>query len=104
MADLDAFVQAYGEGFPYSMDNEIILDWYPDRVLKSTPTKTSLLELGVGHGYTTDKFSRHFRHHVVVDGSPAVIRRFREAHPDCRSQIPPLQAPLTHQPSVPTRR
>ena len=52
MADLDAFVQAYGEGFPYSLDNEIILGWYPDRILDRTPTKTSLLELGVGHGFT----------------------------------------------------
>jgi trans-aconitate methyltransferase len=87
MADLDAFVQAYGEGFPYSLDNEIILGWYPDRVLDRAPTKASLLELGIGHGFATPKFSRHFRRHVVLEGSPAVIHRFRESHPDCRAQI-----------------
>jgi len=87
MADLDAFIQAYGEGFPYALDNEIILGGYPDRVLDRTPTKTALLELGVGHGFTTEKFSRRFRRHVVVEGSPAVIQRFRETHPDCRAQI-----------------
>ena len=41
----------------------------------------------MGHGFTTEKFSRRFRRHVVVEGSPAVIQRFRETHPDCRAQI-----------------
>src|SRR5262245_16512406 len=87
MVDLDAFVPAYGEGFPYSLDNEIILGWYPGRLVERAPSTNALLELGVGHGITTATFSRHFRRHVVVEGSPAVVRRFREAHPDCRAQI-----------------
>lgn len=84
---LDEHVAAYGGDNLYDFDNEILLTWYPQRVLHHAGAAHSLLELGLGHGYTTDIFSRRFGRHVVLEGSPAVIRNFRDKHPDCRAEI-----------------
>lgn len=84
---LDTHVVAYQGNNLYDFDNEILLSWYPRRVLHHAASVGSLLELGLGHGYTTSLFSERFRHHVVLEGSPAVIRNFCEKNPNCRSQI-----------------
>ena len=84
---LDTHVAAYQGGNPYDFDNEILLTWYPQRVLHHVGARCSLLELGLGHGYPTDFFSRRFARHVVLEGSPAVIRNFRDKHPDCRAEV-----------------
>src|SRR6267378_5546257 len=47
----------------------------------------SVLELGLGHGFTTNIFSSHFDRHVVLEGSPAVIQNFKEKFPECRAKI-----------------
>lgn len=47
----------------------------------------SLLELGLGHGFTTNIFSNNFERHVVIEGSPAVIQNFKEKSPECTAQI-----------------
>jgi trans-aconitate methyltransferase len=84
---LDSHVQAYQGLSIYDFDNEILLTWYPQRVLHHAGAAHSLLELGLGHGYTTDIFSRSFKRHVALEGSPAVIRNFKERYPGCRAQI-----------------
>lgn len=84
---LDVHVAAYQGENLYDFDNEILLTWYPQRVLHHAGKARSLLELGLGHGYTTDIFSARFARHVVLEGSPAVIRNFRDKHPDCRAEI-----------------
>ncbi len=84
---LDKHVAAYQGDNLYDFDNEILLTWYPQRVLHHAGAACSLLELGLGHGYTTDIFSRRFERHVVLEGSPAVIRNFRDKHPNCRAEI-----------------
>ena len=78
---------AYQGGNLYDFDNEILLTWYPKRVLQLAGSTGSLLELGLGHGFTTKIFANHFERHVVLEGSPAVIRNFKEKHPECRAQI-----------------
>ncbi len=85
--DLDKHVRAYQGDNIYDFDNEILLNWYPQRVLKLASGAKSLLELGLGHGYTTDIFSRHFAPHVVLEGSQAVIDHFRGAHSNCPARI-----------------
>jgi len=85
--DLDHHIAAYGSGFGYAFDNNIISAWYPDRVMSSCPREGQLLELGIGRGVTTAAFSQHFSHHVVVDGSVAVISRFRAQFPNCRADV-----------------
>ena len=73
---LDALVGAYGNDFPYALDNDLMLNWYPQRVM-ALASGTSLLELGIGHGHSARHFVRHFPRHVVVEGSPKMIDRFR---------------------------
>jgi len=84
---LDKHLAAYQGDNVYDFDNEILLTWYPQRVLQHTGTARSLLELGLGHGYTTDIFSRRFDRHVVLEGSPAVIENFRAKYPTCRAEV-----------------
>lgn len=86
-ARLDEHLAAYQGANPYDFDNEILLNWYPRRVLHHSAAAASLLELGVGHGYATALFSRHFARHVVLEGSAAVIANFRERFPDCTAEI-----------------
>ena len=75
---LDDFVKAYQGDIQYDFDNEILLNWYPKRILAHTSTTNSVLELGLGHGYTTNIFSAHYQEHTVLDGSKAVIENFKK--------------------------
>jgi SAM-dependent methyltransferase len=84
---LDTHVKAYQGNNLYDFDNEIILKWYPHRVIKFAGNAKSMLELGLGHGYTTDIFSKHFEKYTVLDGSPAVIENFKKNYPDCKAKI-----------------
>lgn len=84
---LDNYLSAYGEGFGYAFDNNIILNWYPERIMRLCSNSDRLLELGIGHGYTTARFSNYFKDHVVVDGSRSVIEKFSQQYPDCRATI-----------------
>jgi len=84
---LDSHVRAYEGDLQYDFDNEILLNWYPKRVLQFTEGALSILELGLGHGYTTNIFSRHFKEHLVLEGSPAVIENFKRKYPDCACKI-----------------
>jgi len=84
---LDKHVAAYQRDNLYDFDNEILLTWYPLRVLHHAGAARSLLELGLGHGYTIDIFSRSFERHVVLEGSPAVISNFYDKHTECRTAI-----------------
>jgi 2-polyprenyl-3-methyl-5-hydroxy-6-metoxy-1,4-benzoquinol methylase len=84
---LDSHVDAYTGNNLYDYDNEILLNWYPKRVLKLTEDRKSILELGVGHGYSTNLFSKEFERHLVLDGSKAVIDNFNTNFPECSSEI-----------------
>src|ERR1700720_1839467 len=85
--NLDNHVRAYEGDLQYDFDIEILLNWYTQRILNFTKESKSLLELGLGHGYTTNIFSKHFNKHIVLEGSPAVIENFRKKYPDCQSTI-----------------
>ncbi len=78
MSNLDSFVRAYEGDLQYDFDNEILLNWYPKRILDFTKGSKSLLELGLGHGYTTSIFSDYFEKHIVLEGSKAVIENFKK--------------------------
>src|SRR5712692_9414047 len=84
--ELDGYVPAYTEEFAYSLDNRLILNWYPRRVLQLA-SGDSMLELGLGHGYTTECFSEHFERYVVIDGSIEIIRLFRHKYPASRADV-----------------
>lgn len=84
---LDTHVKAYQGENLYDFDNTIQLNWYPKRILEHAASTSSAMELGVGHGITTDIFSQHFDRHVVLEASPAVIDNFRKMYPDCDAEI-----------------
>lgn len=84
---LDNHVAAYQGGNLYDFDNEILLAWYPRRVVMHSKGARSVLELGLGHGYATDIFSRNFARQVALEGSPAVIDNFHKKFPECKAQI-----------------
>jgi SAM-dependent methyltransferase len=84
---LDTHVAAYRGENLYDFDNEVLLTWYPHRVLRKLSAASSLLELGLGHGFTANIFAGRFDRHVVLEGSPAIVRNFRERFPDCGARI-----------------
>lgn len=84
---LDNHVRAYQGDNIYDFDNEIQLKWYPERIVKYAEGAESLLELGVGHGITAMTFAPHFKRHVVIDASPAVIANFRQRYPESQVEI-----------------
>jgi 2-polyprenyl-3-methyl-5-hydroxy-6-metoxy-1,4-benzoquinol methylase len=85
--ELDQYTAAYDATFAYEFDNNIMLNWYPERIMQAARPDQALLELGIGHGYSTQRFSEFFARHDVIDGSPAVIERFRATFPDCKAVI-----------------
>lgn len=84
---LDTHVAAYEGQILYDFDNDILLNWYPHRIIKYAKKAKSILELGLGHGITTEIFSKYFNNHIVLEGSPAVIRNFKKNFPRCHAQI-----------------
>jgi SAM-dependent methyltransferase len=84
---LDLHITAYQGQNPYDFDNEILLNWYPQRILMRIQGARSMLELGLGHGFATNRFSGIFERHLVLDGSVAVIENFRKKFPACKSEI-----------------
>ena len=84
---LDSHVTIYEGQNPYDYDNSIILNWYPHRIINLAGDAKSILELGLGHGFTAQIFSKYFNRHVVLEGSPSVIENFRKHFPDCQPDI-----------------
>jgi len=84
---LDVHVAAYKGENLYDFDNEILLTWYPQRIVENSRGSKSILELGLGHGFTTNIFADNFDRHVVLEGSPAVIQNFKEKFPKCGAEI-----------------
>jgi len=84
---LDTHVGAYEGQNIYDFDNEILLNWYPKRIMKLSPDAKSLLELGLGHGFSTNMFGGSFDIHSVLDGSPSVIENFKKRYPDNKAEI-----------------
>ena len=84
---LDNHVKAYEGDLQYDFDNEILLNWYPQRIINHSKNANSLLELGLGHGYTTTIFSKNYNKHIVLDGSNAVIQNFKLKYPACKAEI-----------------
>jgi SAM-dependent methyltransferase len=81
MTNLDDFTQAYSKNFAYDFDNRIIMNWYPNRVVSRTEKESSILELGLGHGFATQKLQHHFNRHLVIEGSRSIIEKYKVASP-----------------------
>lgn len=84
ISNLDNFTEAYDSEYKYELDNRLILEWYPKRVATKM-LAGNLLELGVGHGYSTREFAKIASDYVVLEGSGRVIDLFRKNNPDLSS-------------------
>jgi SAM-dependent methyltransferase len=82
MTALDNFTSQYKPGAATAIENDLVLNWYPMRIIErlGDVSDASLLELGLGHGYSTCKFHECFRAHTVIDGSHEVIELFNAKH------------------------
>ena len=77
MQDLDAVADKYLAEPSVEIENDLIMNWYPKRIETRTGPVGSILEQGLGHGYTVPYFAKMADHHEVVEGSQRVIDRFR---------------------------
>ncbi|KEZ88806.1 SAM-dependent methyltransferase [Clostridium sulfidigenes] len=84
---LDKHVRAYKGGIIYDFDNNIQLNWYPNRIVELMQGNESILEFGLGHGITTSIFNEYFNRHVVIEASEAVIQNFKYRYPNCNAEI-----------------
>jgi len=73
---LDQLKDAYDDSFPYALDNRLIMNWYPERIISRMPGG-SLLELGVGHGFCSLRLASHFGQHIIIEGSGQLIEKFK---------------------------
>ncbi|BAQ65658.1 bifunctional 2-polyprenyl-6-hydroxyphenol methylase/3-demethylubiquinol 3-O-methyltransferase UbiG [Geminocystis sp. NIES-3709] len=69
------------------LENDLILHWYPKRICTRFGWAESLLELGLGHGFTAELFAKSCSRHVIVDGASAVIDQFKGNHPTFQGEI-----------------
>lgn len=81
MENLDDVASKYLQPKGVEIENDLIMNWYPERVFKRAGRVGRLLELGLGHGYTVPFFSKMCDQHVVVEGSRKVIEHFRDQNP-----------------------
>ena len=84
---LDSYVGAYGADFAYTFDNAIMLNWYPKRIMALSSKADKVLELGIGHGFTSNLFAQYYSQYCVIDGSESVIAKFRTQYPNSGAQI-----------------
>jgi len=85
--DLNAVSSEYRPNAATEIENNLILNWYPQRIITRFKRAPALLELGLGHGYTAKIFARASERYVVVDGSSVVIERFQTSTPDFQGEI-----------------
>ncbi len=78
--NLDLHIKAYDKSQIYSYDMEIWMAWYVKR-LKELLNGNSCLELGIGHGYTTETFSKFFEQYTVLEESSKIIERYKIRNP-----------------------
>lgn len=80
--DLNAVSSEYRPNAVTEIENNLILNWYPERIISRLKHVHSLLELGLGHGYTAIKFASICNRYVAIEGASAVIEQFFQNTPD----------------------
>lgn len=78
-------ISVYDNTNVYDFDNNILLREYPKRIIELAGGQEkvqhlTLLELGVGHGYSTNTFAKYFRNHTVIDADKKLIEKFEQTY------------------------
>lgn len=89
---LEQDAQWYNNTDKYSHDNFLVLNAYSKRIMellqkRGSCEELSLLELGLGHGYTTLQFEGKFAYHSVVEGDREVIDIFKQNNKNINVEI-----------------
>ena len=87
MNNLDDVSSEYLPNAATAIENDLMLHWYPKRIVKRFGHCGTLLELGLGHGFTASIFNAACDRQVIVEGSGVVIEHFRESHPDFPAEL-----------------
>lgn len=85
--DLNLVSGEYNSNSVTSIENDLILNWYPHRVIRRSGHVDRLLELGLGHGHTAKIFNEHCDSYTVLDGSSVVIKQFKANNPDFSGHV-----------------
>lgn len=85
--NLDAVTSEYRPNAATAIENDLILNWYPERIIRRFGRVGSILELGIGHGYTPGLFNAACDRHVIIEGSQLVIDLFKEKSPDFSGEV-----------------
>lgn len=85
--DLNAVASEYKPNAVTGIENDLMLHWYPQRIIERMGHVGSLLELGLGHGFTAEIFNNVCDEHTIVDGASIVIEQFRRQHADFTGSI-----------------
>ena len=80
-------VTVYEKSNRYEFDNSIMMHYYPKRIVDILKEQgineiRNCLELGIGHGYSTEFFSTHSYKYTVLDGDEEIIKKFKREHPN----------------------
>lgn len=89
MNNLDDVTSEYLPNAATAIENDLMLHWYPKRIVERFGHCESLLELGLGHGFTASIFNAACDKQVIVEGSQVVIDLFRNNHPDFLATLIP---------------
>jgi SAM-dependent methyltransferase len=87
MNDLDQVASEYLPNGATAIENDLMLHWYPKRIVERFVHCESLLELGLGHGFTASIFNAACDRHVIVEGSEVVIDLFYKNHPGFSAEL-----------------
>lgn len=77
----------------YDIDNSIMLSEYPVRIMEriiatgKEPEEVSLLELGLGHGYSAQVFEKYFNNYTILDGDSRIIEQYLSKYPNSKANI-----------------
>lgn len=85
--DLNAVSSEYKPNAATEIENNLMLNWYPQRIINRFKHTPALLELGLGHGFTAKIFAKACDHYVVLDGSTVVIEQFKQNTPNFPGEI-----------------
>jgi 2-polyprenyl-3-methyl-5-hydroxy-6-metoxy-1,4-benzoquinol methylase len=80
-------ISEYQPNAATAIENDLILHWYPQRIVQRFKQCDSLLELGLGHGFTASTFNAVTIHHTIVEGSGVLIDMFKKAEPDLKVEL-----------------
>lgn len=85
-------IKIYDKSNIFEFDNSIMMHYYPKRILEILKEQgiyqdVKCLELGLGHGYSTEIFSSYFMDYTVLDGDTVIIEKFQNEHPNLSVNI-----------------